>query len=552
MGHDTNTGDDDEHMGDDSNNSGDDDDFTNVEEDYGGCTYGLAYDPISHDYKVFMISMFRPDDNEIFTLKNNASWRIIDHKISGRTDSSMLTGGEYLPFVHGAFHWIGMLSRFCVVSFNISDEMYGEISLPAIVCCLTLSKSEVEVEVDVGVSLLGEMLSVYCKDENFFILWDTRIFDCPSNSYPENGITGIIAYCSCDGLVLIRIWSDPNAEQSSILVLWNPSTRESVLLPKSSLSSTVDDDIDVGSTYGLPYDSTSDDYKVLEIDMSGHNNNEILSLKNCSWSIIDHKTSGRTDARQHSCLVVNIDHKVLRHSLGVQINSRYFKLQSRLYRDRQRASRAFTVRERSSRLGPPVRVVTNLISKHGSWFQGVCEIASGRVLFMDRQRASRAFTVRKCSSRPGLPVRVMTNLISKHGSWSQGVCEIASGRVFFMDDMYGEIPLPDIICSLTPSKFRFDVDDHVGVSMLRGMLGVYYKDKDENLFNLWVMKNYGVQNSWMKLFTIPIGTNVLKIIPMYMYSDNEVLLCFVKEGLVRAECVYRVISCGSFGLSDRM
>lgn len=177
MGHDTNTGDDDEHMGDDSNNSGDDDDFTNVEEDYGGCTYGLAYDPISHDYKVFMISMFRPDDNEIFTLKNNASWRIIDHKISGRTDSSMLTGGEYLPFVHGAFHWIGMLSRFCVVSFNISDEMYGEISLPAIVCCLTLSKSEVEVEVDVGVSLLGEMLSVYCKDENFFILWVMKDYD---------------------------------------------------------------------------------------------------------------------------------------------------------------------------------------------------------------------------------------------------------------------------------------------------------------------------------------------------------------------------------------
>ncbi|PHU09950.1 hypothetical protein BC332_21810 [Capsicum chinense] len=31
----------------------------------------------------------------------------------------------------------------------------------------------------------------------------------------------------------------------------------------------------------------------------------------------------------------------------------------------------------------PVRVVTNLVSKHGSWFQGVCEIASGRVLFTD-------------------------------------------------------------------------------------------------------------------------------------------------------------------------
>ncbi|KAM3364132.1 hypothetical protein P3S68_018986 [Capsicum galapagoense] len=119
------------------------------------------------------------------------------------------------------------------------------------------------------------------------------------------------------------------------------------------------------------------------------------------------------------------------------------------------------------------------------------------------------------------------------------------------DEMYGEILLPDIMCSLTPSKFGIHIDDHVGVSTLGRMLGVYYKDKDENLFNLWVLKNYGVQNSWMKLFTIPIGTKVHTIIPIYIYSDNEVLLCFVKEGLVRTECVYRVI-CGSFGLSDRM
>ncbi|PHT57154.1 hypothetical protein CQW23_05640 [Capsicum baccatum] len=180
----------------------------NVEEDYAGCTYGLAFDPISDDYKVFRINMFRTDDNEIFALKNNASWRIIDHKISGRTDSSMLTGGEYLPFVHGAFHWLGMLSRFRVVSFNISDEMYGEISLPEIVCCLTLSKSEVEV--DVGVSLLGEMLSVYYKHESFFILWvmnDYAVKDSWMNLFTipiSTGVYRIIpTYMFSDDVVLL-------------------------------------------------------------------------------------------------------------------------------------------------------------------------------------------------------------------------------------------------------------------------------------------------------------------------------------------------------------
>ncbi|PHU27839.1 hypothetical protein BC332_06171 [Capsicum chinense] len=323
----------------------------NVEEDYAGCTYGLAYDPIRDNYKVFRINMFRPDDNEIFALKNNASWRIIDHKISGRTDSSMLTGGEYLPFVHGAFHWLGMLSRFRVVSFNISDEMYGEISLPEIVCCLTLSKSKVEV--DVGVSLLGEMLSVYYKDESFFILWvmkDYGVKDCWMNLFTIPISTGVY-----------RI---------------------------------------------IPTYMFSDDVVLLCFD----------------------------------------------HHYGVKPDYLY------------------------------------------------------RVIF------SGAF---------GLSDRMWP--LDGAVTIDEDAC------VYTENEMYGELPLPDIMSSLTPSKFQFEVDDHVGVSMLGGMLGVYYKDKDENLFNLWVMKNYSVKNSWMKLFTIPIGTKFHKIIPIYMYSDNEVLLCFGKE-----------------------
>ncbi|KAH0727185.1 hypothetical protein KY284_003050 [Solanum tuberosum] len=61
-------------------------------------------------------------------------------------------------------------------------------------------------------------------------------------------------------------------------------------------SSISDYDDDRGTTYGLAYDSRSEDYKVLMIDMCGKNDNEILALKNGSWKIIDRKTSGRTDS----------------------------------------------------------------------------------------------------------------------------------------------------------------------------------------------------------------------------------------------------------------
>ncbi|KAK4367342.1 hypothetical protein RND71_011134 [Anisodus tanguticus] len=81
--------------------------------------------------KSFRIDMSGDDENEILALKNG-SRRIID-ETSSMTDSCMLSGGECLAFVQGAFHCLGILSTSCMVSFNISEEMYGEIPLPEIV-----------------------------------------------------------------------------------------------------------------------------------------------------------------------------------------------------------------------------------------------------------------------------------------------------------------------------------------------------------------------------------------------------------------------------------
>ncbi|XP_015163581.1 F-box protein CPR30-like [Solanum tuberosum] len=174
-------------------------------------TYGLAYDSISDDYKVFrlVLPFHGQNENEIFALKKG-SWRIIDEtSSSGMTDCSMYSGGEFLPFVYGAFHWLGISSKkLYVVSFNISSEAYGEISLPEIVCFLAISKwSKHKIEVDVGVSVLGGMLSFYYKDGKSFNLWMMK--DGPGSwmklfTIPSNKIYRVIpTYMFSDDQVLL-------------------------------------------------------------------------------------------------------------------------------------------------------------------------------------------------------------------------------------------------------------------------------------------------------------------------------------------------------------
>ncbi|PHU27838.1 hypothetical protein BC332_06170 [Capsicum chinense] len=333
------------------------------------------------------------------------------------------------------------------------------------------------------------MLRTSSVPNNFFARWDTDchflsstlplvelvkdiwIFDCSSNS---NRAVGRKVYCSCDDLFLIGIWSEPHVKQPSILVIWNPSTKESIALPDSEFPLDVDVDVDdddstyyhgndsVGSAYGLAYDSINDDYKIFRIDIyAGY---EIFLLKTGSWRIIDETSAGRTDS---------------------------FMLSGGEY----------------------------LAFVHGAFHL---------LGFLSRKFCLVSFNI--------------------------------------SDEMFREMPLPEIVCSQIHFKIVIDVD--VGVSVLRGTLAVYYKN--EKAFDLWLMKNYGIKDSWMTLFTIPsVGfivmkrfyvpvlwkitpsTKVYSIIPKDMFSDYEVLLCFRFDGAM-TRFVYRIISGGSFGLSDRM
>ncbi|KAM3267094.1 hypothetical protein P3L10_004089 [Capsicum annuum] len=88
-------------------------------------------------------------------------------------------------------------------------------------------------------------------------------------------------YCCYDGLVLVGVRRYDNTNHL-ILFLWNPSTRESVVLPSTKFLPQED------YTCGLGYDSTSHDYMILKLSYKSCS--EILALKSGMWRIIGKPT----------------------------------------------------------------------------------------------------------------------------------------------------------------------------------------------------------------------------------------------------------------------
>lgn len=68
------------------------------------------------------------------------------------------------------------------------------------------------------------------------------------------------------------------------------------------------------------------------------------------------------------------------------------------------------------------------------------------------------------------------------------------------------------------------VDDLAGLAVLGGLLCVVMS-KRESPTDVWVMKEYGVKESWTKLFVIPDELGDL-------YLPDFELLCYTKDGEV--------------------
>ncbi|KAF3675046.1 putative pentatricopeptide repeat-containing protein-like [Capsicum annuum] len=132
---------------------------------------GVGYDSTSDNYKILMI------DNaahcEILALKSG-SWRKIDKRPSGV--SPVLSDTEDSgAFVHGAFHWLDSLLKNSLISFRISNEVYGEIPLPEGMSLVF------NVNCINGVSALEGMLCVYSthirRGIHTFKLWILKDYD---------------------------------------------------------------------------------------------------------------------------------------------------------------------------------------------------------------------------------------------------------------------------------------------------------------------------------------------------------------------------------------
>ncbi|XP_016452643.1 F-box/kelch-repeat protein At3g23880-like [Nicotiana tabacum] len=258
---------------------------------------------------------------------------------------------------------------------------------------------------------------------------DRRSLDWPLNS--EIPYCRMKVFASCDGLFLIGIWSKPD-DQPSLLLLWNPTTRESIIIPHETPQ--------LESVYGLGYDSTSDDYILFRVDTDEQALDEILALKNGSWRKIYKTSSWEVSYLLSGWHCLAFVHEAF-HWLG----------------------------------------------------------------FL------RGFSV-------------------------------ASFNI--SDEKYREIPLPvtmPLIPQIGPEAFYVDV----GVSVVEGMLSVFYND--EITFNLWVMKNYGVIESWTKLLNIP-SNGIHFIRPIYKFFDGEMLLRY-RDWI--ASPVYTT-SDGPIGLSNRI
>ncbi|KAK4730972.1 hypothetical protein R3W88_023960 [Solanum pinnatisectum] len=254
------------------------------------------------------------------------------------------------------------------------------------------------------------------------VVEDQQKLDWPSNCKPKN----VTIHCSCDGLVLILVSSRGLYKSSERLyeelLLWNPSTRESILLPHLEFRG-------VYYVCGMGYVATSKDYKILAINLTAddsfNTSIELLSLKSGSWRRIGCPTGVQRVTGFEDC---GMDYLAFVHGAFHWLG----KLHSEYY------------------------------------------------------------------------TTVSFNISNK---------------------MYGEVPLLEQMYDLC---MCYHFIDH-GVSVLRGMLCFYstynYWAEDKDcIFKLWVMKDYGVRESWTNFIKLRDTNLFHSMRPKYMFADCQVLL----------------------------
>ncbi|KAM3327561.1 hypothetical protein P3S68_033908 [Capsicum galapagoense] len=200
-----------------------------------------------------------------FSTLKSGSWRKIDKRPAG-VFPVLSDTEDSLAFVHGAFHWLDSSLGKILISFSISNEVYGEIPLPEGMS-LVFNMNRIN-----GVSALEGMLSVYSTHIRrgihtlkLWILKDCDVQESWNRLFTIQGtdLYSIPKYKFSDGEVLLRC---RDLECGSVFKTWKESSR---LWPQS-VSEPIQD--------GFVYTERKRVMKHSEINkMDVHGTMEILS-----------------------------------------------------------------------------------------------------------------------------------------------------------------------------------------------------------------------------------------------------------------------------------
>ncbi|PHT27132.1 hypothetical protein CQW23_33271 [Capsicum baccatum] len=470
-----------------------------------------------------------------------------------------LSDMDSLTFIHGAFHWLDFSRDEFVTSYDISNEIFKEETISKWKVCG--SGHELRQTWPFG-------LDFFLSKVPIFILWcqntaeDVRKLDWPSNPRPWR----FRMYYCYDGLVLIKLRDYPQYARA-ILLLWNPSTRESTVLPGTELSLTKD------YSFGLGYDSTSDDYKILKIDDAAHYSMAFVhgafhwldsSLEKTLISFsISNEVYGEILLPEGMSLVFNMNcingvselEGMLRvYSTHIRRGIHTFTLWIlKDYDFKESWNRLFTIQGTDLYSIPTYKFSDGEVllscrdlecgsvfkaSKESSrlWPQYVSEpIQDGfvytkisddyKILKIDLKSCSEILTLKSGSWRLTnkyptdiLPALFCTDsLVFVHGAfhWIDDITIFTVTALSISSEVYTEIPLPEQMLSI--------YNQTLGVSDLTEKLCAYAHYTSQT-FRFWVMEDYGVKESCTELFTIQV-TGFLLVIPKYRFSDGELLLC---------------------------
>ena len=67
--------------------------------------------------------------------------------------------------------------------------------------------------------------------------------------------------------------------------------------------------------------------------------------------------------------------------------------------------------------------------------------------------------------------------------------------------------------------------------MLDNCLAIY-ANPENSFLDVWVMKSYGVQESWAKIFSFKSGENLFRILPLKLTEDGDLLIYVDVKGLL--------------------